>query len=469
MIVLTIIARIGDGLILTESVQHDEETGRTTYEYHSQAKSILRKLNSQSVPVCSIETGPYYFHYLIYENVCYLALCEKSFSKRLAFAYLEDLKNEFSTHYGKMVSTAMRPYSCIEFDTYMQKAKKSYSDNRARRNLTHLNTELQDVQRIMVQNIDDVLQRGAALSELDSKASNLSLLSEKYKKDAHFLNMSSAYTKLAAAATVVFTLLERLTIDRPEKPIDFLYDLIMKSAVYDVPKVYVLGPPTLDRKLVCTALSSKLNLVYLTHQSLKQDEENPNESKKPADLSYSDWAKLMKERVEQPDCVKNGWLMEAFPKTRFQAFALRKIGVFPTHIGSHPEISDILSEEGLQEMLDYLGHVDLILDLLSNSYAKKFQIGRLEDAERSIEKVIEFVRRRKRPAEPYLPRVLMFGPYGSGISTTARRLALKYHLVEVDFRKELRSAALKDSPLKDLFYEIMQTSAPGRAILRLNF
>ncbi|XP_035225093.1 vesicle-trafficking protein SEC22b-like [Stegodyphus dumicola] len=204
MIVLTMIARIGDGLILTESVQHDEETGRNTYEYHSQAKSILRKLNAQSVPVCSIETGPYYFHYLIHDNVCYLALCEKAFSKRLAFAYLEDLKNEFSTHYGKMVATALRPYSCIEFDTYMQKAKKSYSDNRARRNLTNLNSELQDVQRIMVQNIDDVLQRGAALSELDSKASNLSLLSEKYKKDAHFLNISSAYTKLAAAATVVF-------------------------------------------------------------------------------------------------------------------------------------------------------------------------------------------------------------------------------------------------------------------------
>ncbi|GIZ03168.1 hypothetical protein CEXT_529691 [Caerostris extrusa] len=51
----------------------------------------------------------------------------------------------------------------------MHKAKKSYSDNRARRNLTHLNTELQDVQRIMVQNIDDVLQRGAALSDLVPK------------------------------------------------------------------------------------------------------------------------------------------------------------------------------------------------------------------------------------------------------------------------------------------------------------
>ncbi|GBM78975.1 hypothetical protein AVEN_237147-1, partial [Araneus ventricosus] len=49
-------------------------------------------------------------------------------------------------------------------------------------------------------------------------------------------------------------------------------------------------------------------------------------------LSCSEWAKLMKERVEQPDSVKNGWLMEAFPKTRRQAFALRKAGVFPTHI-----------------------------------------------------------------------------------------------------------------------------------------
>lgn len=49
-------------------------------------------------------------------------------------------------------------------DTYIQKAKKAFMDSRSRRNLTALNTELQDVQRIMVQNIDDVLQRGTMLS-----------------------------------------------------------------------------------------------------------------------------------------------------------------------------------------------------------------------------------------------------------------------------------------------------------------
>lgn len=49
-------------------------------------------------------------------------------------------------------------------DNYIQKAKKNYIDSRVRRNLNSLNNELQDVQRIMVQNIDDVLQRGTVLS-----------------------------------------------------------------------------------------------------------------------------------------------------------------------------------------------------------------------------------------------------------------------------------------------------------------
>lgn len=82
-----------------------------------------------------------------------------------------------------------------------------------------------------VQNIDDVLQRGTVLSgkktilfsslkippelskiifffvlhtELDTKTQNLSMLSQKYKKDATYLNQKSMYVKAAAAGIVVF-------------------------------------------------------------------------------------------------------------------------------------------------------------------------------------------------------------------------------------------------------------------------
>lgn len=105
-----------------------------------------------------------FFSYLIENDVCYLVLCERNYSKRLAYTYLEDIAQEFHSQYGKRVNIVTRPYTFIEFDTYIQKAKKSFTDSRSRRNMTAINSQLQDVQRIMVQNIDDVLQRGTVLS-----------------------------------------------------------------------------------------------------------------------------------------------------------------------------------------------------------------------------------------------------------------------------------------------------------------
>ncbi|XP_054623726.1 vesicle-trafficking protein SEC22b-A [Dunckerocampus dactyliophorus] len=206
MILLTMIARVGDGLPLAASMQENDQSGRDLQQYQSQAKQLCRKLNAQSPDRCTVEAKDMSFHYLIAEGVCYLSLCEPTFPKKIVFAYLEDLHSEFSDQYGRKVPTVTRPYSFIEFDTYIQKTKKSYIDSRARRNLGSINTELQDVQKIMVANIEEVLQRGEALSALDTKASNLSTLSKKYRSDAKYLNTRSTYAKVAAVAVFFVTL-----------------------------------------------------------------------------------------------------------------------------------------------------------------------------------------------------------------------------------------------------------------------
>ncbi|XP_056633515.1 vesicle-trafficking protein SEC22b-B [Diorhabda sublineata] len=203
MVLMTMIARVADGLPLAATMQEDEQSGRSILDYQNQAKMLFRKLGPQSPTRCTIETGPYLFHYLIEFEVCYLVLCEKTYSKRLAYSYLEDIAQQFHSEYGKRVNTVTRPYTFIEFDTYIQKAKKQFADSRSRRNLNTINNQLQDVQRIMVQNIDDVLQRGTVLSELDTKTQNLSMLTEKYKKDATFLNTKSMYVKAAVGGIVL--------------------------------------------------------------------------------------------------------------------------------------------------------------------------------------------------------------------------------------------------------------------------
>jgi len=204
MVLFTMITRLRDALPLAASMQNDEEQERSLMEYQQQAKMLFRRLTPQSPPQCSIETGPYIFHYLIDSDIVYLALCDKNFSRRLSYTYLEDLAQEFQSQFGKKAHSAARPYTFIEFDAYIQKARKTVMDSRSRRNLSALNTELQDVQRIMVQNIDDVINRGAVLADMDTKAQNLSMLSQKYKKDATYLNWKSAYAKAAAGFIVIF-------------------------------------------------------------------------------------------------------------------------------------------------------------------------------------------------------------------------------------------------------------------------
>ena len=56
--------------------------------------------------------------YMIDGAVCYLTLCSREYSKRLAFSYLENIAQEFQSQYSRQVHTVSRPYSFIEFGEY---------------------------------------------------------------------------------------------------------------------------------------------------------------------------------------------------------------------------------------------------------------------------------------------------------------------------------------------------------------
>lgn len=82
MALMTMIARVVDGLPLVGTMQEDEQvsgsswlvlilliindffllqSGRSVLEYQNQAKMLFRKLGPNSPARCSIETGPYLF------------------------------------------------------------------------------------------------------------------------------------------------------------------------------------------------------------------------------------------------------------------------------------------------------------------------------------------------------------------------------------------------------------------------
>jgi len=188
MIKSTQIARL-DGLMLCASVD-DDETESSLAEIKSQVKMILRRLNRNSEPQCSIDSGPYTLHYLISSDIVYFCICERSYPRKLAFTYLSDLSTEFSTTYPaqQLHSPTLRPYAFMEFDTFIQRTKSTYSDSRATQNLDKLNSELQDVTKVMTKNIEDLLYRGDSLERMGEVSSRLREDSRKYKRAAVRIN-----------------------------------------------------------------------------------------------------------------------------------------------------------------------------------------------------------------------------------------------------------------------------------------
>ncbi|KAG6880403.1 hypothetical protein C0992_000005 [Termitomyces sp. T32_za158] len=165
MVRSTIIVRASDALPLAASVD-DEQTEQSLQEHKQQAKLIFRRITPNAEPRCSIESGQYTLHYLISDNVVFLTIADKSYPRKLAFSYLDELSKEFSTTYGPKVESVRKPYAFVGFDTFMSKTARLYRDTRtaaATSSLDRLNDDLQDVTRIMTKNMEELLWRGDSL------------------------------------------------------------------------------------------------------------------------------------------------------------------------------------------------------------------------------------------------------------------------------------------------------------------
>ena len=213
MIYTTQIVRL-DGLVLVASV--DDQNVEEVQELKQQIRQVIKRLTPTSEPRASIEgqqhtiqcvaPSPWPFlaytqyipfanhdpllSYVLNDHIAYLAITEKSYPKKLALTYLEDVRAEFQTSYKRedYLDPQLRPYAYSEFDRFVERTKKTYQDSRATDNLGRLNDELRDVTQVMTKNIEDLLYRGDSLEKMGDMSSRLREDSAKYKRAAVRIN-----------------------------------------------------------------------------------------------------------------------------------------------------------------------------------------------------------------------------------------------------------------------------------------
>ena len=95
----------------------------------------------------------------------------------------------------------------MEFDTFIQRTKKTYQDARGSANLDKLNDELRDVTKVMTKNIEDLLYRGDSLERMGDMSMRLREDSRKYKKAAVRINWELLVKQYGPIAGVVLFVL----------------------------------------------------------------------------------------------------------------------------------------------------------------------------------------------------------------------------------------------------------------------
>ena len=214
------IARVTDGLILVEAHEAHGDAGQNDKMqlFKSQAKQLLKKLNPRSTARMSIESNPFIFHYVIENGVCYLALADKSYPKRLAFLFLEEISQDFESelrrdhgdNWQRHVETVARQYAFITFDNTIQKKRREYRDPASSTNVRKLTEDLQTIQTVMRKTIDDVLDRGNKLDDVAEISKSLADESKRYKWSAKKLSMMALlkqYSVLGFILLIVIVIL----------------------------------------------------------------------------------------------------------------------------------------------------------------------------------------------------------------------------------------------------------------------
>jgi vesicle transport protein SEC22 len=200
---ITFIARATDSMMLVATMDHAFELE----EYKSHAKKIIKNLKDSSPSKCTIEAGPYLYHYIIENHVCYLVLCEKAYPKRLAFQYMDELCKAFYQEYGQEIVRFSRPYAAVEFDPLMSRIRKEFLDPRSPKNVQKINNDLNDIHNIMCQNIQEVLHRGEKLDVMQNRSQSLLSESKRFDKQAKYANLIAKYRAMAPLVAVVLVVL----------------------------------------------------------------------------------------------------------------------------------------------------------------------------------------------------------------------------------------------------------------------
>ena len=146
--------------------------------------SMLDNLTRQSQKKVTFQAGEYEYHVCNEDGLSYILMTGKNVPTKHAFAYLRDIRRRFTQ--GPLVERAItaKAYELRRDFMHVLGSQMEYHRDEMSKpdRLSELNSQVEEVKGIMVQNIERVLERGERLDILVEKAQDLEADASSFKK-----------------------------------------------------------------------------------------------------------------------------------------------------------------------------------------------------------------------------------------------------------------------------------------------
>ncbi|CAG9320457.1 unnamed protein product [Blepharisma stoltei] len=278
-------------------------------------------------------------------------------------------------------------------------------------------------------------------------------------------------------------LLKELLIDKPDDPIDFL---IHKLENPRRRRLFLTGGIGSSRRMVARDLASRFRVESVNVYDLLKNE--VKKAGKHAEGVLTAWRQgtyvpdelvldILMPVLEGLEKQGKSYILNGCPRTRVQSLALQRAGIIPDRIAiltadenAYKEkfrqnfiesqevkpLDDSVADEASQRALEELTYnLNGVKDVYENQWHEIDAAGPVDKIADRVAKIFLMKGRSNAPRRP--PKVILLGPPGSGRSSQAQNLAVRYGLSLVSTSQLLRDQINRKSEIGKNIAAIMST------------
>ncbi len=156
---------------------------------------LLSKIQSDTDSKMSYVYDKHVFHYIVDNGITFLCMTDDDYKRRIVFSFLEDVIKIWREKYIAIEQSAIAFSLNDTFSPVLRQRLEFYSSNPSADNIARVQSQIDAVKDVMVENIDRVLERGEKIELLVDKTDRLNQQAFKFERSSRSLKREMLWKK----------------------------------------------------------------------------------------------------------------------------------------------------------------------------------------------------------------------------------------------------------------------------------